>query len=95
MIDHYLGFKIVVLPDTVEVRRGWKERFFSLPWRPFTAIQTISNINVPAPGKVFQMGDTLYGVKDTFDTLKKNLEVENKIKNAQICNLFPLHRGTH
>jgi hypothetical protein len=28
------GLKIVTVPDTVTVRRTWRERLFSWPWRP-------------------------------------------------------------
>ena len=52
--------------ERIEVRRTWKERLFSLPWRPFQAIRTeeipaIYEVRNPSQG-LFAIGSSHFFV---------------------------------
>lgn len=37
------GLAIMVVPETILVRRSWRERLLSWPWRPLRATREIPN----------------------------------------------------
>lgn len=70
-----LGMKLVVnkyVPDTSTVKRTWKERLFTLPWRPFSKYK-----NIYAP-RAFLLDGTVYVSPKTADALIAELEKETK-----------------
>jgi sporulation protein YlmC with PRC-barrel domain len=53
-----LGYQVTIvtskwITDTKEVKRTWKERLFTVPWRPLKKTKTV----VVPSDKVYMMGD--------------------------------------
>ena len=76
MFNHGFGFKMMESMSAVElcgtkpmdVKRSWKERLFSLPWRPWITHKTIQVPNYkPA---MFRVGDMII----YHPALKKSIE---------------------
>lgn len=66
--------KVIISPyvsDTKIVRRTWKERLFSLPWRPFR------QMNVVDSQKIYQVGDQLIVSPKTHSDLVRQGLVKN------------------
>lgn len=40
-IGMFNGMKLIVVPDSQSVRRSWRERLFSRPWRPWAATKIV------------------------------------------------------
>lgn len=59
MPSRLLGMRVVLHPDMVTVPRPWRERLFSLLWRPFRATKLVPNPTIPR-GEVIRMGMTLH-----------------------------------
>ncbi len=68
-IQSYAGRMVYTNPDTVEVRRSFRERFFSRPWRPWVRTKLIPNPLFPDPEKAFEVGDVLYMTESQFKRL--------------------------
>lgn len=62
----------VIVHRPMTVRRTWRERLFSLPWRPFRKFKTVP----PAigDGQVYRVLDTWHVTESTWDSLKKELD---------------------
>lgn len=56
---------VMVIAETLVVRRSWRERLFTLPWVPTVTHKEIQNPDAPAHGVIMQVGLTLYGTKRT------------------------------
>ena len=59
--------------EPYQVKRSFKERFFSLPWRPFKSEKTVIP-QIPDP-KVLIMGDTVVMHPAIFDAFQKELRL--------------------
>lgn len=75
---HHQGMRVVSSPYAVEwdsypVRRTWRERLFSWPWRPWAAMR---NRIVSRPG-CFRMGNTLYMHPELVAELRATQEVHH------------------
>lgn len=70
MPQMFSGMRVVVVPETVEVDRTWRERLLTLPWRPWVRRKLVRNQFLPE-GHAFQVGDTLYLTQDAWNTLKR------------------------
>ena len=40
-IGYFGGYRVVIVPDAQGVRRTWRERLFSLPWRPWASTKVV------------------------------------------------------
>lgn len=78
MTDRLNGLRVVTSVwltepgDPVEVRRSWRERWCSRPWRPWRATYTMIP-QVPRRDAL-QVGDTLYLHPQAWSTLKQTLK---------------------
>ncbi len=80
------GYKVIANPIITEskereVRRTWKERLFTLPWRPFKALRT-ETYQVPSRDvMVDKINRIIYAhpvvVKEMNDALNKVVGVNN------------------
>ena len=63
--------------ETIEVERSWKERLFTLPWRPFTKTK-IKMLMLPSPELyLFREHNLIVGHPETIKKLYKELEKVN------------------
>jgi len=74
------GFKLYVDPPReVRVKRTWKKRLFSTPWRPLlthnTRLEEVLN-----DGQVVQMGDSLVMNQKTFNKVVADLTATAKAR---------------
>ena len=74
------NMNVMVLPETIVVRRGWRERLFTLPWVPLVTHKEIQNPDAPAHGVIVQAGLTLYGTSRTL--------TEAQTRSADIANFI-------
>lgn len=76
------GFKIItndhlmVDGEPIQIRRSWRERLFSRPWRPWAAVRTFIP-KIPSP-QIFEWGDTLIMHSET---MRKFREMSRKASN--------------
>jgi hypothetical protein len=40
-VGHFGGYRVIIVPDVQGVRRTWKERLLSWPWRPWVTWKTV------------------------------------------------------
>jgi hypothetical protein len=74
---------MVVRRDEI-VKRAWKERFFSLPWRPWITIRLIIHYD-PDP-RVYVFGDRLIAHPAIISKLIDQLDIEEEENDSrQIC----------
>ncbi len=66
----FQGMDVVIHDDLVRVRRTWRERLLSWPWRPFAPWKFVQNA-VVQPGEVFQAGGKLIMLRSTWQELQK------------------------
>lgn len=69
MLDQITGTRIVqsrFVPETILVKRTWKERLFSFPWRPRQKMRE-------APG-VYVIGGVIYCHPKRYDEIVKSMK---------------------
>lgn len=72
---------VMVLPETIVVRRSWRERLFTLPWTPSMTLKEIKNPDAPAHGVIVQAGMTLYGTSRTLtEASTRSVDIANFIE---------------
>lgn len=74
MANMLAGTKVVVVPPPKPVRRSWRERLLSRPWRPFRTFRTLEHPmwDVMKDGRsCYQFGDTLFVNERQFTELQK------------------------
>lgn len=79
---NFYGMTLVVIPDTVDVRRGWLERLFTWPWRPGLTTKTVQNPRWLPDGAMAQVDTTLYVNQRTFNSLTSALRERGKLTEA-------------
>jgi hypothetical protein len=75
--------KMFVVSRTEEVRRTWRERLFTLPWRPLRRTKRVVRL-VPDP-EVFMMDGKIFGHPATIDEFvrKANEQLRRKTRGGQ------------
>lgn len=67
----YAGMQVYVHPDFAVVKRSWKERLFSWPWRPWVSTKQIPNPLFGEDGESsFIFNNMLFTTERTFAKLK-------------------------
>lgn len=73
------GFEIVEHSPMVTrlLRRSWRERLFTLPWRPFVKTKTVQVPNplFPLGSEIFRVGYQLHALPDTIRHMRNMLRV--------------------
>lgn len=82
------GIKLVVVPSSFMVRRSWRERLFSRPWRPRQAFTAKPNPAAPPDGQLIRFGDTYHGTEATIDMIRKHTELAVE---RPASSLLPTH----
>lgn len=86
----YCGLEVTILPETVRVRRSWRERLLTLPWKPWIKTREVHNEMCPPRGEVWQVRGDLSVIwpnarlvpprlimsRSTYEDLKKDLPTE-------------------
>lgn len=70
---HFNGMPIVIISETSTVYRSWRERLFTLPWRPFQETQIVVNEACPPDGEVLTIEGRLFMNSNTADQLRKHV----------------------
>lgn len=67
------GMNVVVVPAPKPVRRTWRERLLSRPWRPLQAFRTVAHPmwDLMDGTQCYRVGNTLYVDERQFSELKK------------------------
>jgi hypothetical protein len=52
----FFGMKVVVEDSVTAVKRSWKERLFTRPWRPFVKVNYVPQL---ANGEAYKFGNTI------------------------------------
>ena len=65
------GKNVVVLPDMVKITRTWKERLFTLPWRPLQKTKWVANNKLPNEGDVYMSDNVIYCSERTYNKLQE------------------------
>lgn len=66
-----LGMPVIVMRDTsTTVRRTWRERLFTRPWRPFLKWRVVVSPSPVPRDKCYQMGGKFYCGVDFYEALK-------------------------
>lgn len=76
-IQHFSGFKVVIISDVVEHQRSWRERWFSLPFRPFQRTKMLPNPALPEDGEFLKVKGFLYCNARSWAMLKAAEKVES------------------
>lgn len=74
----FAGLRVEVSrPHTFTIRRTWRERLFSRPWRPHIATETKVLPAIVATDEAYMIGDTLVCGERYYDQLTKEIRHEN------------------
>lgn len=66
------GMKLIEIDPAVQVRRTWKERLLSWPWRPWVKLKWILNPSYPKRGTYFMINkDTIVCGREDAAILKQ------------------------
>lgn len=66
------GYRIVVCrPTTKTVKRTWRERLFSRPWRPLKKTKVVIVPSVVPTNEAWKIGDVLWVGVEMYENLKK------------------------
>jgi len=88
------GMRIITSLDMVEegtpyeVKRTWKERLFTLPWKPFYATKTVVPL-IPKQTATFLPNGTLVMHPEMYDKIQKENNYETKHHKADEAILLP------
>ena len=63
------GLNVVEIPEAVEVKLSWKDRFLSRPWRPWVKTKIVKNPASEAGS--LRYGDTIYLTRSDMTALKQ------------------------
>lgn len=67
------GFDLIIKePQRVKERRTLKERFFSLPWKPFVKYR-YKFVDIVKDGEVIRSGQTLIMNQKTYNAMMRSL----------------------
>lgn len=70
----FAGMKIFVSrPVSATVKRTWKERLFSMPWKPFKTTKVIMKPALISGNKCYRFGDEIHCGELFYDNLKKSI----------------------
>jgi hypothetical protein len=72
------GLRIVRMREGLWVRRSWRERLFSRPWRPRTRMKWVGDLCCPPRGMFYKVGNTLYCSETTERDLTDMIEASRK-----------------
>ena len=76
--SHFTGLKIIkdsAIEDYRTVDRSWKERLFTLPWRPWAMAKEIHD------PQFYQLGDTIVCSPASAERLRTFVGVDNAIED--------------
>jgi hypothetical protein len=72
MMDHVLGRPVIVVrPTSKEIARTWRERLWSLPWRPWVRTRLVVIPAAIGPSQIFEMNGAFYMGEAAFAALRK------------------------
>lgn len=79
----FSGMRIYVSrPVSVTIRRTWKERLFSRPWRPFTTTKVIIQPATIPANECYQFGNDLHCGDRFYENLKTQTKEYNHGQRA-------------
>ena len=61
------GAKLFRVPGVIVVKRTWRERLFSRPWRPWRKTKTVANPSCPHDGEIIHFQGSFYANAATFN----------------------------
>lgn len=79
---------LTVAGEPMTVRRSWRNRLFSRPWRPWKSTYTYTP-QVPSP-EVLLVGDTFYVHPATWSNLCERLKTDSELKISPRPGRLPL-----
>lgn len=84
--DHFMGTKVFVnrARATRTERRTWKERLFTLPWRPWIATKEVPGVYLVEDGVVFQTPEGFTMNPNTYRAFKRELENRSVIRTEGV-----------
>ncbi len=63
------GMEVIILSSTIMVDRSWRERLWSMPWRPWRSVKWIAN-PIIEPGTVLVERGKIFCTIEQFNELK-------------------------
>lgn len=79
------GMPVVLHDSVVEVKRSWRERLLSWPWRPWRKTKFVRNA-LFADGSVYVSGGRLHITREQWNTMSEHLTTDQG-------RMFPLSRN--
>lgn len=74
-----MGTKVVIReaePEFVVVRRAWRKRLLSWPWRPWVSTTVVNDPVARARNLTAQLaGDTIFMTRKLFDSIKTDVSI--------------------
>ena len=67
------GAKLFRVPGAIVVKRTWRERLFSRPWRPLQKTKTVANPSCPHDGEIIHFQGSFYANAATFNRVAVEL----------------------
>ena len=61
------GAKLFRVPSAIVVKRTWRERLFSRPWRPRRTTKTVPNPSCPHDGEIVHFQGSFYANAATYN----------------------------
>ena len=80
---HFAGMRVVILEDPTPrvVRRSWRERLLSRPWRPLETHRTIPAApRLFPPGQAVTVNGQLHIYRSDWALLTLKLELERRLR---------------
>lgn len=70
------GLKLIEIPGTLRIKRSWKTRLFSRPWRPFEKISIQPNPGCPPLGEYYKTPDSIMASAATIRQIRDAVNAE-------------------